>query len=75
MEKQLETISQVKSTLVDPAVRFGPRVLAAILIKPWVSVDDFGPATGEINKAIVEVFRARQIVIPVPQREIRMLQS
>ncbi len=44
-----------------------------IAVKPWVSVDDFGPATGEINKAIVEVFRTRRIVFAVPQREVRML--
>jgi len=30
-------------------------------------------ATGEINKAIVETFRAREIVIPFPQREVRLL--
>ncbi|HEX7812528.1 MAG TPA: mechanosensitive ion channel family protein [Burkholderiales bacterium] len=44
-----------------------------ISVKPWTSVADFGPAGGEINKAIVETFRGRDIVIPFPQREIRML--
>lgn len=46
-----------------------------IAVKPWVSVDDFGDANGEINKAVVETFRARHISVPVPKREIRMLQS
>ncbi len=46
-----------------------------IAVKPWVGVDDFGPATGEINKAIIEIFRTRRIVIPVPQREVRILQG
>jgi small conductance mechanosensitive channel len=44
-----------------------------ITVAPWVNVADFGPATGEINKAIVETFRARAITIPFPQREVRML--
>jgi small conductance mechanosensitive channel len=42
-------------------------------VKPWVKVDDFGAATGEINRAILEVFRSRGVVMPVPQREIRMI--
>jgi small conductance mechanosensitive channel len=42
-------------------------------VKPWVKVQDYGPATGEVNRAILEVFRSRGIVIPVPQREVRMI--
>jgi small conductance mechanosensitive channel len=42
-------------------------------VKPWVSVQDFGPATSEINRAILEIFRNRGVVMPVPQREIRLL--
>jgi small conductance mechanosensitive channel len=42
-------------------------------VKPWVKVADFGAATGEINRAILEVFRSRGIIMPVPQREIRMI--
>jgi small conductance mechanosensitive channel len=38
-----------------------------------VNVVDFGRAAGEINKALVETFRARAIAIPFPQREVRML--
>ncbi len=44
-----------------------------IAVKPWVSVPDYGAASGEINKAIVEAFRARDIAIPFPQREVRLL--
>jgi small conductance mechanosensitive channel len=44
-----------------------------ISVKPWVNVPDYPAATGEINKAIVETFRAREIVIPFPQREVRFL--
>ena len=53
------------STLADSSVN--------VAVKPWVHVDDFGPAGGEINKAILEAFRGRDIVIPFPQREVRML--
>jgi small conductance mechanosensitive channel len=46
-----------------------------IAIRPWVSVDDFGLATGEINKAVLEAFRSQHLVIPVPQHEVRILQG
>ena len=51
--------------LADSAVHIG--------VKPWANVPDCGPAAGEINQAIVETFRGRGIVIPFPQREVRLL--
>jgi len=36
---------------------------------------DYGAASGELQQAILEAFRARNIVIPAPQREIRVLSS
>jgi len=51
--------------LGDSAVR--------IAVKPWVLVTDQGAATGEINAALLEAFRARGIVIPYPQREVRLI--
>jgi len=75
--------------LVDEVLRNNSRVLAdpapvvrtmqlgdwsvTVGIKPWVKVQDYGPATGEINRAILEVFRSRGVNIPVPQREVRMI--
>jgi small-conductance mechanosensitive channel len=44
-------------------------------VKPWVSVDNFVSAGAEINQAILERFRDRQIEIPFPQREIRLLNN
>ena len=44
-----------------------------ITVKPWVAIKDFGVAAGEINQAILETFRDARIVIPFPQREIRMI--
>ena len=45
----------------------------AIAVKPWVAVQDQVIATGEIYAAVLEALRARGIVIPPPQREVRML--
>ncbi len=45
-----------------------------IAVKPWVSVPDYVAAAGEIRETIVETFRIRNIVIPLPQREVRLLE-
>ncbi len=72
-----EILQDNPRVLKDLAPRIGISVLADssinISVKPWTSVTDYGPAGEEINKAIVETFRGRNIVIPFPQREIRML--
>ena len=44
-----------------------------IAIKPWVALADYGPAAAEINQAIIETFRTKNIEIPFPQREVRLL--
>lgn len=44
-----------------------------IAIKPWVAASDYGAAQAEINLAVIEKFRAHGIEIPLPQREIRLL--
>lgn len=75
--------------LVDEVLRNNSRVLpdpapvvrtiqlgewsVIIAVKPWVNVQDYGPATGEVNRAILELFRNRGVNMPVPQREIRMI--
>jgi small conductance mechanosensitive channel len=68
-----------KRVLQEPAAVVRIRMLSDssinIEVKPWVNVPDFGPAGGEVNKAVVEEFRARGISIPFPQREIRLLNS
>jgi small conductance mechanosensitive channel len=45
----------------------------SIAIRPWVAVPDFGPATGEINQAVLEALRRSKIEIPYPQREVRLI--
>ena len=63
--------------LKDPAPVVRVSVLADssinIAVKPWVPVSEFGLAVGEVNKAVVEEFRKRNISIPFPQREVRLL--
>ena len=44
-------------------------------VSPWVAVPDYGAARTEIYQAILEEFRARRVEIPLPQREIRMLNA
>jgi small conductance mechanosensitive channel len=74
-----EVLAANKRILQDPAPVVRVAMLADssinIVVKPWVNVPDFGPATGEVNKAVVEEFRTRDISIPFPQREIRLLNA
>ena len=46
-----------------------------VAIMPWVAVPDYGPAQLEIYEAVIEQFRARDITIPFPQREVRLLEK
>jgi small conductance mechanosensitive channel len=80
LNQALATIREVlqanQRVLKDPAAPTHVVKLAdsvTIGVFPWVSVSDYGPAGGEINKAIVEAFRARGIVIPPPRRDVRLL--
>jgi small conductance mechanosensitive channel len=72
-----ETLRANARVLQDPKPVIGVARLAdskvAIAVKPWVNVPDYAPAGAEVSKAILEAFRQRNIVIPVPQREVRML--
>ena len=55
----------VVSLLADSSVN--------IAVKPWVAIEDFSIAASEINQAILATFREAGIVIPFPQREVRMI--
>jgi small conductance mechanosensitive channel len=63
--------------LTDPAPLIQVITLAdssvSIAVRPWVKVPDYPIAIGEVNQAILEDYRARGIVIPYPQREVRLL--
>ncbi|MSQ60796.1 MAG: mechanosensitive ion channel family protein [Betaproteobacteria bacterium] len=81
IDHALATIREILAAnplvLSEPAAELGVAVLAdssvSIAIKPWVKVPGYGASTAQINKAVLETFRARKIVMPFPQREVRML--
>ncbi len=76
-------------TLIAEILQANPRVLkdpppvvqtvllgdwaVRIAVRPWVRVQDYVAASGEINRDVVESFRSRGIVMPLPQREVRLL--
>ena len=72
-----EVLQANPRVLKDPAPGINVLRLAdskiAIGVNPWVNVPDFIPAIGELNGAILEAFRSRNIVMPYPQLEVRML--
>lgn len=65
--------------LMDPAPSVGISRLSessiTIGIGPWVKVPDYDAAISEINKAILELFAARNITLAVPRYEVRMLEA
>lgn len=81
LDEALATVGEVlrgaPRVLSDPAPVIQVTTLGEsaidIAIKPWVGVPDVVSAAGEINKAVIEALRARGIVIPAPQRDIRIV--
>jgi small conductance mechanosensitive channel len=59
--------------VVQP-VQFGDSSVG-IAVRPWVAVQDQVAASGEIHAAVLEALRARGVVIPLPQREVRLIGS
>jgi small conductance mechanosensitive channel len=64
-----EVLENNARVLKDPAPLVAAAALGdyaiSIVIKPWVTVKDYGAAAGEINPAVVESFRLRGVQIPV----------
>lgn len=71
-----DLLSRNPRVLNDPPASVGVTQLGdsavTISIQPWVRVVDYVEATGELNQAIIERFRATGIDIPFPQRDIRV---
>jgi small conductance mechanosensitive channel len=65
--------------LKDPAPFVGISQLGdsaiAISILPWTKVPDYGLAQAELYQTLVEGLRARNIDIPFPQREVRVVNA
>jgi small conductance mechanosensitive channel len=74
-----EVLRENKRVLQDLPPVIGVRQLAdssiIIAVKPWVAATDFGAASGEVNKSLLETFREHGIEFPYPQREVRLLQD
>lgn len=72
-----EVLQANRRVLKDPAPVMQVIALADSSVKigayPWVGVPDYVAAGGEINKAVVETFRERGIVIPFPRRDAQLL--
>lgn len=70
-------LQQNPMVLAEPAPVVGIAALheasIALAIQPWVKVDDFVPAQAAIYQAVIEQFRAQQIEVPVPRRNIQIL--
>ena len=54
-------------TLADSAI--------VVAVKPWVAVTDFVAAAGELHQSLVEELKRRNISIPFPQREVRLVKD
>jgi len=72
-----DILSQHPRVLKDPAPVVGVSMLADssinLAVKPWTTVADYGPAVAELYQVIVERFRERNITMPFPQHEVRLL--
>lgn len=72
-----EVLAANPRVLKDPAAVVQPLQLGesavALAVRPWVLVEDQGAASGEVCAAVLDAFRARGVVMPFPQREVRIL--
>ena len=81
LNEALATVHHVLATnervLKDPAPSVRVTMLADssinISVQPWVAVPNYGLVVGDVNKALVEEFRKRNITIPFPKREVLLL--
>src|ERR1700683_1538767 len=56
------------------AIRLGESAVG-LAVRPWVLVQDLTAATGEINAAVLAAFTTRGIIMPAPQRVVRLLNT
>ena len=83
LDKALAAVNELLQahprTLKDPRPVVAVSTLApfsiTIAVKPWVSVPDYIQTRGEVNKAVVEAFQSKDVVIPLPQQEVRLLET
>ena len=83
LNRTLEAVREVlrnnERVLKEPAPVIGITTLGDssvnVSARPWVAIKDFGAARAEIYQGLLEKFRAENIEIPFPQREVRMLET
>lgn len=79
LEAIREVLAANPRVLGDPKPQTGVSSLAdssvVIAVSPWVNVPDYGSAVAEIHRSILEAFRARNIPLATPSREIRLVQG
>jgi len=72
-----DILKQDPTVLKEPAPLVGIASLGessiVLAIKPWVKVEDFVPAQAAIYQTVIETFRDRKIEIPVPRRDVHLL--
>jgi len=72
-----EIMANNPKVLKNPAPAYGVKSLGQssinLAVAPWVLAENYGAASSELYRAILDAFRARQIEIPYPQQEIRVL--
>jgi small conductance mechanosensitive channel len=72
-----DILRENKRVMKDIPAGLGVTMLAdssiVIAIKPFVSIQDYGAAGPELYQEVVERFRSKNVEIPYPQREIRVL--
>jgi small conductance mechanosensitive channel len=72
-----EVLKASPLVLQDPAPVLGVARLAesgvTLRVAPWVTLGNYVEATGALNKALLEAYRAQGVAIPFPQREVRLL--
>ena len=81
LNRALATLQEIMAAsafvLTDPAPLLQIVSLSGstvnIAAKPWVQVPDYAMAISELNRSIVEMFRVREIAIPLPQRVIHVV--
>ena len=81
LDRALAAIAEVVKAnprvLAEPAAAIGVCSLGensiGISVKPWVKVPDVSDAGAEINKGVVDAFRAATVEYPHAAREIRVV--
>jgi len=43
-------------------------------VSPWTSVADFNQVSSDVTQAVLAAFRANGISMPVPRREVRLIE-